>query len=131
MSRDTDGKRPKRGYKMSAEAIEKRNEARRRNNIAKYGEDYAWFSPETVEKLRKAQTGMRYGRQVLQNMSEAAYKRERMKEPNRPSLEGRAKISYARKERPPVSKERREAQSYKMKIWWEKKKKAEAQAKAQ
>ena len=44
MSRDTKKpKRPKRGFKMSAEAIQKRNESRRRNNVEKYGEEYEWF----------------------------------------------------------------------------------------
>jgi hypothetical protein len=107
---------PKKGYKMSAEAIKQRTETRRRNNPN-------WFSPETIQKLRDAQIGRRYNKQARQNMSEAQFKRFRG---HKPALETRAKISYERKKRAPMTAERREAQSYKMKIWWEKKKKAEA-----
>ena len=124
MSRDTDGKRPKKGYKMSAEAVEKRNASRRKNNPN-------WFRPETIEKLREAQTGMRYNKQAKQNMSDAAYLRETRKGKKRVSLETRAKISYQRAKRPPPSAEQKEKQSYKMKLYWEKRKKAEAEGKVQ
>lgn len=123
MSRDTTQKYYK-GQKMSPEVVRRRNETRRRLNPT-------WHKPETVEKLRAAQTGMRYDRQARLNMSVAQTARRAREGKNNVNLETRMKISFARRKRPPMSAEQKEMRSYRMKLYWEKRKKAEAEGKVQ
>jgi len=119
MSRDTEWKPKGRKFKLTKEQVAKRNRSR-------WAKNPDWFSDEAKDKLREAQVGRKYDKLAKYNMSIGQFRRwygqefaKKAKEINPPPKKPKSK---------PLTLKQREERSYRMKIWWEKKRERDAKA---